>query len=152
MQRRWPGLFLAPLLEGWRGTSETDAGPRRGLTKACIRRQRLQDVSQTEGDVSTPAPTFSNRLSQLACLFTYPGDPCAAFSSKGDFPCRLERLKEFVRLEEGLDSQCIEDSECEQKQEYVLRKRHFFRWFDCGMFLDTFGVIEVNWTVEAEFG
>ena len=67
MQRKWPGLLSVPLLEGRRDTSEIDAGPRRGLTIAYTRRQRLQDVLQSEGHFSTPAPTFSDRLSQLVC-------------------------------------------------------------------------------------
>lgn len=114
-QRRWPGLLLARLLEGRRGMWETDAGPRRGLTTAYTRRQRLQDESQNEGDASTPAPALSNRHSWLVCLFAYPGDPCSALSSKRYLPCRLERLEKFVRLKEGLDTQRVKNPECEQK-------------------------------------
>ena len=69
MQRLWPGLPLEPQLEGRRGTWEIDAGPRRGLTTGCTPQQRSQDVSQNEGDFSTPAQAFSHRHLQLACLF-----------------------------------------------------------------------------------
>ena len=87
----------------------------------------------------------------LACLLAYPGDPCSTVSPKCYFPSRLERLKEFIRLKEGLDTQCIEDPECEQKQEYILRNRHLFDSFD-GVPSETLVVIEVYGTVEAKFG
>ena len=130
---------------------ETGAGPRRGLTTVYIRQQRLQDVSQNEGDFSTPGPALSDRRSQQACFFAYPGDPCSAVSSKRYLPCRLERLKIFIRLEECPDTQCIEDPKSEQKQEYVLRDRHLFDSF-YGTSSETLVVIEVDGTVEAKLG
>ena len=151
MQRRWPGLLLAPLVEGPRGMWETDAGPRIGRTTAYIRRQTLQDVSQNEGDFSTPRPGLSNSHSSLACLFAHPGDPCSAVSSKRYLPCRLQRLKEFVRLKEGLDTQSVEDPKCEQKKEYVSRNRRLFDSF-CGVSPETLAVIDVNGTVQAKLG
>lgn len=90
-------------------------------------------------------------LYSLPCLFPYPGDPCSAVSSKRYLPCRFERLKELIGLEEGLDAQCIKDPECEQKQQYVLRNRHLFDPF-YGESLEPFVVIEVDGTVEAKFG
>ena len=55
---------------------------------------------------------------------TYPSDPCAAAFSKSDRPSWLERLKEFIGLEESPDAQRIQDSECDEKEQDVLRGRN----------------------------
>ena len=51
---------------------------------------------------------------------TYPSDPCAAVLTKSDRPSWLERLEEFIGLEEGPDAQRIQDSECDEKEKDVL--------------------------------
>jgi hypothetical protein len=54
--------------------------------------------------------------------FTYPGDPSTAVAPKDHLPCWLERLEEFVWLEEGSDGERIENSECDQEEQDVLRR------------------------------
>lgn len=46
---------------------------------------------------------------------TNPCDPSAVISTKCNLPCRLKSLEVLVRLEEGLDRQCIDDSEGEKE-------------------------------------
>ena len=57
-------------------------------------------------------------------IFVYPCDPGATILSKGDLPSWLKGLEVFIRLEEGLDAQRIENPECDKEQEDVLRCRY----------------------------
>lgn len=46
--------------------------------------------------------------------------------AKGNLPRGLQRLEEFIRLEEGADGERIENSECDEEEEDVGRGRG--RW------------------------
>ena len=56
------------------------------------------------------------------CNFAYPSYPGTAIFSEYHLPCWLKRLEEFIGLEEGSDGERIENSECDQKEEDVLRR------------------------------
>ena len=45
----------------------------------------------------------------------YPSDPGSTIGSKTDLPRRLQRLKELIGLEEGLDAQRIQNPKCDEK-------------------------------------
>ena len=77
-------------------------------------RRILRDEWRVEDDSSIPASTVSldsglwSRTSRVLACPRYPGSTPGAES---DLPRRLEGLKVFVRLEEGLDAQCVDDTE-----------------------------------------
>lgn len=50
---------------------------------------------------------------------TYPGYPGALLLAKGNLPCGLQRLKEFIWLEEGAKGKGIENAKGDQKEEDV---------------------------------
>lgn len=51
----------------------------------------------------------------------YPSYPSTALFAKDDAPCGLEGLKILVWLEEGSDGQGVEDAECDEEEQYILR-------------------------------
>jgi hypothetical protein len=51
------------------------------------------------------------------CVLSYPCDPSTTVGAEYDLPCRFQRLEIFIRLEEGLDCQGVDDSERQEHAE-----------------------------------
>lgn len=64
----------------------------------------------------------------MPAMPTYPGYPGTLVLAKGNLPRGLQRLEEFIRLEEGADGERIENSECDEEKEDVGRGRGRGRW------------------------
>lgn len=81
--------------------------------------------------------------------FAYPGDPCSTVGPECDLPRWLKGLKVLVGLKEGFDAQRIQNPECEQEEENILRDGDLL-----GPLSDAspnnFCVVEAYGTVEAE--
>lgn len=69
----------------------------------------------------------SNRKDGAALVLdgTHPSDPHSTVLTKYHLPCWLERLEELVWLEECFDAQCVQDPECDEEEQDILRSRSF---------------------------
>ena len=80
---------------------------------------------------------------------TDPGDPRTTVCAKGKFPGRLQRLEVFIRLEECLDTQRVQDTKSDEEDEDILRSRCCLDAVD-GSPLKGFGIVQGQGAIDAE--